>query len=317
MTNIPFRESSGEKRKSLNLHDVLKRRVKGAGWAVELVADAIIRAKSWHQISAGQSVPSCFLGPTGVGKTEVARSLAEALFDSEDRIIRIDMSEYMEKFAVSRLIGAPPGYVGYEEGGQLTEKVRRSPYSIVLFDEIEKAHPDVFNLLLQILDDGRLTDSQGRVVDFKNTIIIMTSNLGSKFLLRNENKSLVENLVKQTFKPEFINRIDEIVIFNPLSKEVQFQIVDKILGELAERLKEQHYRVNFSEAAKRKILDESYSHEYGARAMKRYIQKKSKHCLRKQSSMKPCNPIVIISSIANTVNSSLFNSGGIFPIYVV
>ena len=255
--------------------------MKGQDEALELVADAIIRQRAGIKDQRRPIGSFMFLGPTGVGKTEVARSLAEALFDSEDRIIRIDMSEYMEKFAVSRLIGAPPGYVGYEEGGQLTEKVRRSPYSIVLFDEIEKAHPDVFNLLLQILDDGRLTDSQGRVVDFKNTIIIMTSNLGSKFLLRNENKSLVENLVKQTFKPEFINRIDEIVIFNPLSKEVQFQIVDKILGELAERLKEQHYRVNFSEAAKRKILDESYSHEYGARAMKRYIQKEIETLLAK------------------------------------
>ena len=281
-TNIPVsRIVRGEKDKVLNLHDVLKRRVKGQDEALELVADAIIRQRAGIKDQRRPIGSFMFLGPTGVGKTEVARSLAEALFDSEDRIIRIDMSEYMEKFAVSRLIGAPPGYVGYEEGGQLTEKVRRSPYSIVLFDEIEKAHPDVFNLLLQILDDGRLTDSQGRVVDFKNTIIIMTSNLGSKFLLRNENKSLVENLVKQTFKPEFINRIDEIVIFNPLSKEVQFQIVDKILGELTERLKEQHYRVNFSEAAKRKILDESYSHEYGARAMKRYIQKEIETLLAK------------------------------------
>lgn len=282
MTNIPVsRIMRGEKDRVMNLYDVLKRRVKGQDEAIQLVADAILRQRAGIKDQRRPIGSFMFLGPTGVGKTEVARSLAEALFDSEDRIIRIDMSEYMEKFAVSRLIGAPPGYVGYEEGGQLTEKVRRSPYSIVLFDEIEKAHPEVFNLLLQILDDGRLTDSQGRVVDFKNTIIIMTSNLGSEFLLKNENKDLVEKLVKQTFKPEFINRIDEIVIFKPLPKEVQLQVVDKLLSELSTRLQEQHFFVSFTEEAKKKILDESYSHEYGARSLKRYIQKEIETMLAK------------------------------------
>lgn len=281
-TNIPVsRIVKGEKDKVMNLYEVLKRRVKGQDEAIELVSDAIIRQRAGIKDQKRPIGSFMFLGPTGVGKTEVARSLAEALFDSENHIIRLDMSEYMERFAVSRLIGAPPGYVGYEEGGQLTEKVRRNPYSIVLFDEIEKAHPDVFNLLLQILDDGRLTDSQGRVVDFKNTIIIMTSNLGSEYLLNNENKEKVESLVKQTFKPEFINRIDEIVIFKPLSKDVQLQVVDKLLGELTERLYEQHYYVSFSENAKRKILEDSYSHEYGARSLKRYIQKEIETMLAK------------------------------------
>ena len=212
-----------------------------------------------------------FLGPTGVGKTEVAKTLAEALFDSESHIIRIDMSEYMEKYSTSRLIGAPPGYVGYEEGGQLTEKVRRNPYSIVLFDEIEKAHPEVFNLLLQILDDGRLTDSQGRVVDFKNTIIIMTSNLGSEYLLNGENDK-VDALLHQTFKPEFLNRIDEIVYFKPLTKEVQLKIVDKMLFLLNKRLEESYYKVEFSPRLKNWILDTAYSPNFGARPIKRFIQ---------------------------------------------
>jgi len=219
-------------------------------------------------------------GPTGVGKTEVARSLAEALFDSENNIIRIDMSEYMEKFSVSRLIGAPPGYVGYEEGGQLTEKVRRNPYSIVLFDEIEKAHNDVFNILLQILDDGRLTDSQGRVVDFKNTIIIMTSNLGSEYLLNGEEKEAM-NLLKTTFRPEFLNRIDEIIIFKPLSKETQYKIVEKILSILQLRLKQEHIEVEFSDKAKGYIINSSYSHEYGARPIKRFIQREIETVLAK------------------------------------
>ena len=212
-----------------------------------------------------------FLGPTGVGKTEVAKTLAEALFDSESHIIRIDMSEYMEKFSTSRLIGAPPGYVGYEEGGQLTEKVRRNPYSIVLFDEIEKAHPEVFNLLLQMLDDGRLTDSQGRVVDFKNTVIIMTSNLGSEYLLDGKVKE-VEQLLHQTFKPEFLNRIDEIVYFKPLGKETQLKIVDKMLNQLNNRLKESYFSFEFSDVLKKFILDSAYSPTFGARPIKRFIQ---------------------------------------------
>ena len=211
-----------------------------------------------------------FLGPTGVGKTEVARALAESLFDSETHMIRIDMSEYMEKYSTSRLIGAPPGYVGYEEGGQLTEKVRRNPYSIVLFDEIEKAHPEVFNLLLQILDDGRLTDSQGRVVDFKNTIIIMTSNLGSDMLLDNHQEE-VDKLLRSKFRPEFLNRIDEIVYFKPLDKNTQFKIVDKLLNILNERLKESYYSFEFTEKLKKYILDSAFSYEFGARPLKRFI----------------------------------------------
>ncbi len=221
-----------------------------------------------------------FLGPTGVGKTEVARSLAEALFDSENNIIRIDMSEYMEKFSVSRLIGAPPGYVGYEEGGQLTEKVRRNPYSIVLFDEIEKAHSDVFNILLQILDDGRLTDSQGRLIDFKNTIIIMTSNLGSELLLNGKNDEVM-NLLKSSFRPELLNRIDEIITFKPLTKEVQFKIVEKMLRILQNRLKEEHINVIFTDRSKEYIIDKSYSFEYGARPIKRFIQREVETVLAK------------------------------------
>jgi ATP-dependent Clp protease ATP-binding subunit ClpB len=213
-----------------------------------------------------------FLGPTGVGKTEVARSLAEALFDHENNMIRIDMSEYMEKFSVSRLIGAPPGYVGYEEGGQLTEKVRRAPYSIILFDEIEKAHPEVFNLLLQLIDEGRLTDSQGRVIDFRNTVIIMTSNLGSEFLLNN-NRVKVNELLKEKFRPEFLNRIDEIVYFRPLGREVQIKIVDKMLRLLSNRLKTQYISIEFTKAVHEYIMDQAYSLEYGARPIKRFIQK--------------------------------------------
>ncbi|HOH17692.1 MAG TPA: AAA family ATPase, partial [Bacilli bacterium] len=223
-----------------------------------------------------------FLGPTGVGKTEVARSLADALFDDEHHIVRIDMSEYMEKFAVSRLVGAPPGYVGYEEGGQLTEKVRRNPYSIVLFDEIEKAHADVFNILLQILDEGRLTDSQGRTVDFKNTIIIMTSNLGSGLLLNNENMEEIQKLLRITFRPEFLNRIDEVVIFKPLSQATQMKIVEKMLNELANRLKQDRLNIVFTDRAKQFVIDSSFSHEYGARPIKRFIQKEIETMLAKE-----------------------------------
>ena len=214
---------------------------------------------------------SCFLGPTGVGKTEVAKSLAEALFDSDTHIIRIDMSEYMEKFSVSRLLGAPPGYVGYEEGGQLTEPVRRNPYSIVLFDEIEKANPEVYNVLLQIMDDGRLTDSQGRVVDFKNTIIIMTSNLGSEAILNKDYKA-VEMMLQHQFKPEFLNRIDEIVYFNSLTKDVQMKICDKMLGDLGARLAEEYYKVIFTKNVSNYVLDSAFDEEFGARPLKRFIQ---------------------------------------------
>ncbi len=272
MTNIPLSKiEKGDREKILDLKATLQKRVIGQDEALSLVSDAILRQRAGIKDSNRPIGSFLFLGPTGVGKTEVARALAEALFDSESHIIRIDMSEYMEKYSTSRLIGAPPGYVGYEEGGQLTEKVRRNPYSIVLFDEIEKAHPEVFNLLLQMLDDGRLTDSQGRVVDFKNTIIIMTSNLGSEYLLNNQ-RDKVEGLLHQTFKPEFLNRIDEIVYFSPLSKEVQGMIVNKMLNDLNERLKQSYYSFEFTDAVKKYILDNSYSDRFGARPIKRFIQ---------------------------------------------
>ncbi len=274
MTGIPVaRIQKGDREKVLDLPQTLARRVIGQDEAIRLVSNAILRQRAGIQ-SPNRPIGSfLFLGPTGVGKTEVAKALAEALFDNENNIIRIDMSEYMEKYSVSRLIGAAPGYVGYEEGGQLTEKVRRNPYSIVLFDEIEKADPEIFNLLLQILDEGRLTDSQGHLVDFKNTIIIMTSNLGSEYIL-NGQRDKVEMLLHQTFKPEFLNRIDEIVYFNPLSKDVQYKIVEKMLGELAERLKQQYYAVTFTDALKHYIIDSSYSPAFGARPIKRFIEDK-------------------------------------------
>ena len=249
-TNIPVSKlMQGDREKLLNLKETLMKRVIGQDEALELVSNAIIRQRAGIKDQNKPIGSFLCLGPTGVGKTEVARSLAEALFDSESHIIRIDMSEYMERYSVSRLIGAAPGYIGYEEGGQLTEAVRRNPYSIVLFDEIEKAHPDVFNLLLQILDDGRITDSQGRTVDFKNTIIIMTSNLGSDILLENNHDAYkqIDVLLHHTFKPEFLNRIDEIITFNPLSKDVCIKIVDKMLNELLVRLKENkiHMKMNY------------------------------------------------------------------------
>ena len=272
MTNIPLSKiEKGDREKVLDLKKTLQRRVIGQDEALSLVSDAILRQRAGIKDSNRPIGSFLFLGPTGVGKTEVARALAESLFDSESHIIRIDMSEYMEKYSTSRLIGAPPGYVGYEEGGQLTEKVRRNPYSIVLFDEIEKAHPEVFNLLLQMLDDGRLTDSQGRVVDFKNTIIIMTSNLGSEYLLHNE-RDKVEGLLHQTFKPEFLNRIDEIVYFSPLSKDVQGKIVTKMLNDLNKRLQESYYSFEFTDKVKEYILNSSFSLQFGARPIKRFIQ---------------------------------------------
>lgn len=272
MTNIPLsRIEKGDREKVLDLKKTLSKRVIGQDEALTLVSDAILRQRAGIKDSNRPIGSFLFLGPTGVGKTEVARALAEALFDSESHIIRIDMSEYMEKYSTSRLIGAPPGYVGYEEGGQLTEKVRRNPYSIVLFDEIEKAHPEVFNLLLQMLDDGRLTDSQGRVVDFKNTIIIMTSNLGSEYLLNGE-RDKVEGLLHQTFKPEFLNRIDEIVYFSPLSKDVQGKIVTKMLNDLNKRLQESYFSFEFTDKVKDYILDNSFSLQFGARPIKRFIQ---------------------------------------------
>ena len=274
-TNIPItRIMKGEREKVLNLKETLQKRVIGQDEALELVSDAIIRQRAGIKDQNRPIGSFLFLGPTGVGKTEVAKSLALALFDSETHIIRLDMSEYMEKFSVSRLIGAPPGYVGYEEGGQLTEKVRKNPYSIVLFDEIEKAHPDVFNILLQILDDGRLTDSQGVVVDFKNTIIIMTSNLGSDILLKDpHDEAGVTDLLKHTFRPEFLNRIDEMVMFKPLDKLVQVKIVEKMLRELALRIKDEYISIEFTSAVKDYIIKESFSMEYGARPVKRFIQR--------------------------------------------
>lgn len=274
MTGIPVsRIEKGDREKVLDLKETLEKRVIGQDNAITLVSNAILRQRAGIQNPNRPIGSFLFLGPTGVGKTEVAKALAEALFDNESNIIRIDMSEYMEKYSVSRLIGAAPGYVGYEEGGQLTEKVRRNPYSIVLFDEIEKADPEVFNLLLQILDDGRLTDSQGHLVDFKNTIIIMTSNLGSEYILHNE-KDKVEEILHRTFKPEFLNRIDEIVYFNPLSKDVQLKIVDKMLNELKGRLEGQYYSVDFTDALRKWILDSSYTPNFGARPIKRFIQDK-------------------------------------------
>ena len=273
-TSIPVaRLKKGDREKVLDLKSTLEKRVIGQDDAISLVSNAILRQRAGIKDQNRPIGSFLFLGPTGVGKTEVSKALAEALFDDESNIIRIDMSEYMEKYSVSRLIGAPPGYVGYEEGGQLTEKVRRNPYSIVLFDEIEKANPEVYNLLLQILDEGRLTDSQGRLVDFKNTIIIMTSNLGSDLLL-NGNKAGVEVLLRGTFKPEFLNRIDEIVYFNPLSREVQYKIEEKLLDNLSRRLKGEYFEVAMSDKLKSFILDKAYTPEFGARPLKRFIQDK-------------------------------------------
>ena len=273
-TNIPISKLvSSEKEKLLNLEENMKKRVKGQDKAIKLVSDAIIRARSGIKDPNRPIGSFIFLGPTGVGKTEVAKTLAYELFDDERHMIRIDMSEYMESFSVSRLVGAPPGYVGYDEGGQLTEAVRRNPYSIVLFDEIEKAHKDVFNILLQILDDGRITDSQGRTVDFKNTIIIMTSNLGSDYILDNkENKDeLINQELRKTFKPEFLNRVDEIITFNSLSKDVVYEILDKIIKNIEDRLSDKDIHINVTEEAKKYIIDNSYDEFYGARPIKRYV----------------------------------------------
>ena len=273
ITKIPLnRIVKGEKEKILGLKERLLSRVIGQDHAVTLVSDAILRQRAGIKDERKPIGTFMFLGPTGVGKTEVAKSLADALFDNEQQIIRIDMSEYMEKFSVSRLIGAPPGYIGYEEGGQLTEKVRRAPYSIVLFDEIEKAHPEVFNLLLQMMDEGRLTDSQGRLIDFKNTVIIMTSNLGSDRLLEGKEDDM-DRILHQHFKPEFLNRIDEIIYFNPLDKDVQSLIVEKMLNDLEKRLDSQHILVHFGASVSDYVIDKAFQTEFGARPLKRFIQK--------------------------------------------
>ena len=265
-----------ERTKLLSLKDILNKRVMGQDEALELVSEAILRSKAGIADENRPIASFMFLGPTGVGKTEVAKALAEQLFDDESKIVRIDMSEYMDKYSVSRLIGAPPGYVGYEEGGQLTEAVRRKPYSIVLFDEIEKANPEVFNLLLQILDEGHLTDSKGNIVNFKNTIIIMTSNLGSEYAFMedvDQKKKKYNDLIKSYFKPEFINRIDEIIVFNPLNKDNIRDIAQKFIGQLKTRLREEDIELSVDEKAMDLIVEGGYDPQYGARPMKRYIQK--------------------------------------------
>lgn len=282
-TGIPVAKlTQGEREKILHLDEQLHQRVIGQNEAVEKVSDAIIRSKAGIKDPSKPIGSFLFLGPTGVGKTELAKTLAEALFDDENNIVRIDMSEYMEKYSVSRLIGAPPGYVGYEEGGQLTEAVRRKPYSVVLFDEVEKAHPDVFNVLLQVLDDGRITDSQGRTVDFKNTILIMTSNLGSQYLLEgiepdgsiaDHTKQLVKNELRTHFRPEFLNRLDEVIMFKPLTKENISYIVDLQITNLNKRLVGQQLQIKLTDQAKQHIINEGYDPVYGARPLKRYIQK--------------------------------------------
>jgi len=281
-TGIPVaRLMEGEREKLLGLESILQKRVVGQEEAVRLVSESILRSRAGIADPDKPIGSFLFLGPTGVGKTELAKTLAETLFDSERNLIRIDMSEYMEKFSVSRLIGAPPGYVGYEEGGQLTEAVRRKPYSVVLFDEVEKAHPDVFNILLQILDDGRVTDSQGRTVDFKNTILILTSNLGSQYLLEGmdeageiseEALSAVQSLLRQSFRPEFLNRLDEIVVYKPLSKESITQIVDLLLERLSRRLEANQLKVSLTPAAKDYVLENGYDPLYGARPLRRFLQ---------------------------------------------
>jgi ATP-dependent Clp protease ATP-binding subunit ClpB len=272
------------------MEDILHKRVIGQDEAVTKVTEAILRSRAGIQ-NPNQPIGSfLFLGPTGVGKTELAKALAQCLFDDEKNIVRIDMSEYMEKHAVSRLIGAPPGYVGYEEGGQLTEAVRRRPYSVVLFDEVEKAHPDVFNILLQVLDDGRITDSQGRTVDFKNTIIIMTSNLGSNYILDGiENGEITEDarknvdrLLKQSFRPEFLNRLDEIVYYKPLQKEQVINIINLMLEDTQKRLDDKQITIDVSNEAKEYIIENAFEPSFGARPLKRYIQRKVETLVAKE-----------------------------------
>ena len=305
-TGIPVTKlMEGEREKILHLKDILHKRVIGQDEAVEDVAEAIMRSR------AGISDPKkpigsfLFLGPTGVGKTELAKSLAECLFDDEHNLIRIDMSEYMEKYSTSRLIGAPPGYVGYEEGGQLTEAVRRKPYSVVLFDEIEKAHPDVFNILLQVLDDGRITDSQGRTVDFKNTIIILTSNLGSEYILEGitdkgeiseEAKEKVNTLLKKSFRPEFLNRLDEIVFYKPLKKEEVTKILDLLIVDLEKRLEDKHITLELTDKAKSYLIDNGYDEVYGARPLKRFVTKKLETLIAEKilkQEIKPSSKVVV------------------------
>ena len=282
-TGIPVAKlTESERSKTLHLDQVLHKRVVGQDEGVEKVTEAIIRSKAGIKDPTKPIGSFLFLGPTGVGKTELAKALAESLFDDESNMVRIDMSEYMEKHSVARLIGAPPGYVGYDEGGQLTEAVRRKPYSVVLFDEVEKAHPDVFNVLLQVLDDGRITDSQGRTVDFKNTIIILTSNIGSQYLLegidengsiRPEAKEAVMNDLRTHFRPEFLNRLDEMILFKPLTKDNISRIVDLCVADVNKRLADRELKLRLTDAAKVFITDHGYDPVYGARPLKRYLQK--------------------------------------------
>jgi ATP-dependent Clp protease ATP-binding subunit ClpB len=282
-TGIPVTKLvEGEREKLLRLQSILHERVIGQNEAVELVSDAVLRARAGIKDPKRPIGSFIFLGPTGVGKTELAKALAQSLFDSEEQMIRIDMSEYMEKHAVSRLIGAPPGYVGYEEGGQLTEAVRRRPYSVILLDEIEKAHPEVFNILLQMLDDGRITDSQGRTVDFKNTVIIMTSNIGSHFLLdqkegeeeiAEKTRDLVMGQLRSHFRPEFLNRVDETILFKPLTLQNIKEIVVKLIKELQIRLSDQQIILSITDEAKEYIAENGFDPVFGARPLKRYIQR--------------------------------------------
>ena len=291
-TGIPVTKlMEGEREKILHLDEILHKRVIGQDEAVEKVSEAIMRSRAGISDPRRPIGSFMFLGPTGVGKTELAKSLAESLFDDEHNIVRIDMSEYMEKYSVSRLIGAPPGYVGYEEGGQLTEAVRRKPYSVVLFDEIEKAHPDVFNILLQVLDDGRITDSQGRTVDFKNTIIILTSNLGSDYILEGiqengeiseEAKEKVNMLLKQSFRPEFLNRLDEIVFYKPLRKNEVSKILELLIVDLEKRLEDKHIKLQLTQQAKDYLIENGYDEVYGARPLKRFVQKKLETLIAKK-----------------------------------
>lgn len=282
-TGIPVSKlNESERSRILHLAEVLHKRVVGQEEGVEKVTEAILRSKAGIK-DPGKPIGSfLFLGPTGVGKTELAKTLAEALFDDENNMVRIDMSEYMEKHSVARLIGAPPGYVGYDEGGQLTEAVRRKPYSVVLFDEVEKAHPDVFNVLLQVLDDGRITDSKGKTVDFKNTILIMTSNIGSHYLLEGidqygnvgkEAEQMVLGDLQNHFRPEFLNRLDETILFKPLTRDNIRQIVDLLVADVNKRLEERELKVELTEAAKAFVTEHGYDPAYGARPLRRYIQK--------------------------------------------